>query len=449
MKLFGGSSSGKKNRSTPVNTNQSSQPPLSYYQNSPYREDYRNYPPQRGYQNPPQRGYQDIPPQRGYQNYQNPPPQRGGKKKKKGGKAALAVLLVLLILAGGAFAYWKITTKPPDTDVAPPSMGDGDKISDNDNSGETKQYQEERYYTLLVVGDDQEGGNTDTIMVVRFDTVDMKANVISIPRDTIINDSLSNKKINAVFHNLDGIESLKDEIEKISGVRPNNYIMVNTEVFMTVVDAMGGVDFYVPFDMDYDDWGDNDGADYYFGIHVKEGQQLLSGYDALGVFRWRHNTDYGGHQYANPDIDRIGMQHKLLMAIAEKAMSTRNVVTLMNIVSAVLDKCETDLSMGNIQWYIEKFLGMSLDNVEFGTAPTTGAMIQGKGQNPVAYVFLNVDEWMEMVNSSLNPYDTEIRKENCSIVYWTKDPALQGNFYYADPDSLATTDGKIVENNFL
>lgn len=438
MKLFGGSSSGKKNRNTPVNTNQASRPPLSYYQNSPYGGDYGDVFSQRGHQN--------VPPQRRYQNA--PPPRSGGKKKNKGGRAALTVLLILLLLVGGAFAYWKISTKPPDTNVAPPSIDDGNKISDNNSTDGEKTYQEERYYTLLVVGDDQEGGNTDTIMVVRFDTVDMKANVISIPRDTIVNDSLGNKKINAVFHNLDGIESLKDEIEKISGVRPNNYIMVNTEVFMTVVDAMGGVEFYVPFDMDYDDWGDNDGADYYFGIHVNEGLQTLNGYDALGVFRWRHNTDYSGHQYANPDIDRIGMQHQLLMAIAEKAMSTRNVVTLMNIVSAVLDKCETDLSMGNIQWYIEKFLGMSLANVEFGTAPTTGAMIQGKRYEN-AYVFLNVDEWIDMVNSSLNPYDTEIRKENCSIVYWTKEPIVQGGFYYADPDKLATTDGKTVENNFL
>ena len=69
------------------------------------------------------------------------------------------------------------------------------------------------------------------------------------------------------------------------------------------------------------------------------------------------------------------MQHELLMAIAGKAMSTKNVLTLMNIAKAVIDQCETDLTLGNIQWYIEEFLKMSMDNIEFFTMPTSGAWI--------------------------------------------------------------------------
>jgi len=354
----------------------------------------------------------------------------------------LTVFLVLALLCGGVFAYWKISTKPPDTGVKAPDNDDPVVVDDPGNDAPT--YQEERYYTLLVVGDDQEGGNTDTMMLVRFDTVDLTANVVSIPRDTIVNIPWNNKKINTVFHNADnGMESLKDEIEKISGIRPNNYILVNMEVFIDVVDAMGGVEFDVPFKMSYDDYNDQ----YVFTIHVEEGLQTLSGYDALGVFRWRQNNSWeGGHTYSNPDIDRIEMQHNLLMAIAEKAMSTRNVATLMNIAASVLDKCETDLSIGNIQWYVEKFMSMSLDNVNFFTVPTTGAFIECGARN--SYVFINVDEWLEIVNQYMNPYDNEIETDECSIVIWTEPPELIGYFYFVDYKSLTTTDGTPVNDNF-
>ncbi|MEG0035236.1 MAG: LCP family protein [Oscillospiraceae bacterium] len=355
------------------------------------------------------------------------------KKKGKAVKVILIILAVLVLIAGGVFAYWKISTRPPETD---PSTESAAPIKAT-----------QQYYSLLVVGDDQEGGNTDTIMLVRFDTVNMKVNVLSIPRDTLVNSTLGNKKINAVYHNLDGITSLMDAVEDIAGFRPNNYVVVDTNVFVKVVDAMGGVEFDVPFDMDYDDYADKDKdgiCEYVFTIHLKEGQQKLSGYDAMGVFRWRQNNNGSGHVYSNPDIERINTQHNLLMAIAGKAMSTKNVVTLTNIASAVLDKCVTDLTIGNIQWYIEQFLQMSMENIEFFTMPTTGAWI-----NKVAYVTINTDEWMEMVNANFNPYETEVKKENCSILYLAKPKELVNGQIYINSDDLDITDGSEINTNFI
>lgn len=363
----------------------------------------------------------------------NTAPARKPPKKKGGGWLIALLVIILLLLA--ALVYWKLFSKPVNNDDAPNLSGE-----------DVEDYEEERYYTLLVVGDDQEGGNTDTIMLLRLDTVSMKVNVVSIPRDTLVNSPLGNKKINAIYHNLDGVESLMDEVKDVTGFRPNNYVVVNTDVFVEVVDAMGGVDFYVPFDMNYDDYHDyeSDGIiDYVFTIHVNEGQQTLSGYDALGVFRWRQNNNYEGHVYANPDIERIDMQHKLLMAIAEKAMSTHDISVLYNIASAVLPKCETDLTMANIAWYATKFLQMSMDNIEFFTMPTTGGMVY-----KTSYVTVNVDDWLEMVNNYLNPYDRMVTREDCDLVYYTAAPTVVSGMYYLDADSFVSTKGEPVENNF-
>ncbi len=365
-------------------------------------------------------------------------PAKNPKKKRQGW---LIALLVVVLAALAVFLYWKITTRPPES---------GSSQQEPGTQAQTPSSAEDRYYTTLVVGDDQEGGNTDTIMLVRFDTVEMKVNAVSIPRDTLVNSSLGNKKINAIYHNLDGMESLMDAVESITGSRPDNYIMVDTDVFVDVVDAMGGIDFDVPFDMNYDDYADKnlDGTiDYVFTIHVNAGQQKLSGYDALGVFRWRQNNPgAGGHVYTNPDIQRIEMQHNLLKAIAGKAMNTRNAATLMKIVSAVLDKCQTDLKIGNIQWYVEKFLQMSMENIEFFTMPTTGAMI--KSNRDVAYVMINVDEWLDMVNKNFNTTGKDITREDCAIVYWTNPSDPVNGQYRPKTSDLATTDGSEMNTNF-
>ncbi|NLV85655.1 MAG: LCP family protein [Clostridiales bacterium] len=361
----------------------------------------------------------------------------GGSAAKKGLRGFVTALLIVAFIAGCGFAYWKITTKPPEgqTDISP------------DANDDAPTYKLERYYTILVVGDDQKGGNTDTIMLVRYDTQEMKVNVLSIPRDTLVNSPLANKKINAVYHNLGGMDALMEEVSELTGYRPNNYMLVDTEVFTKVVDAMGGVDFYVPFDMDYDDYHDenNDGViDYVFTIHVEEGQQTLSGYDALGVFRWRQNNNGAGHVYMNPDIERIDMQHDLLMAIAEKAMNTKNVLTLMNIAKAVIDQCETDLSLGNIQWYFEEFLKMSMDNIDFFTMPTNGAWIY-----KTAYVTIEVDPWLQMLNESFNVLDRGLTREDVGILYVGRQIDLKNGQLYVEPDDLACTNGTEIDKNFL
>ena len=360
-----------------------------------------------------------------------PAPERPPKKK---GKGWLIALLIIAVLAAAGYAYWTFFAKPAENEA--PDLS-GDQIAD---------YDEERYYTLLVVGDDQQGGNTDTIMLLRMDTKELKVNVVSIPRDTLVNSSLNNKKINAIYHNLDGVESLMDEVEDITGFRPNNYVVVNTDVFVDVVNAMGGVDFYVPFDMDYDDYADHDEdgvCEYIFTIHVKEGQQTLYGYDAMGVFRWRQNNNGAGHVYGNPDIERIEMQHNLLMAIASKAMATRDAKTLMNIASAVLPECKTDLTLANIGWYATKFLQMDMSNIEFFTMPTTGTMIKNG-----SYVTINVDEWIDMVNANFNPFDRMVTKEDCGIVYYTQEPSLIGGQYHMDPQYFAVTNGEEMESKW-
>lgn len=366
---------------------------------------------------------------------------REAPEPKKKGRGWLTALLVILVIVGLAFAYWTITTAPPDTLGNLPSDPNATPLLTD-----TPEREIGRYYTLLVVGIDQLNANTDTIMLVRYDAVEYKANIISIPRDTLVNVSYPVKKINAVYSYAqgkgeDGIQALMDAVEGICGFRPDSYVCINTEVFKTSIDTLGGVFFEVPVDMNYDDYSDqnNDGVtDYVFSIHVQKGYQLLNGENALGVFRFRQNND--GTGYAMGDIERLETQHALIKAVAQQGLQLKNITKLIEIAGIVYNDSETNMTNGNLQWYASEFLKMSMEDINISTMPTTGAWING-----LAYVTINKDEWLTIVNGQLNPMKNPMSAEDCSIVC-QKNP--ESDKYAATPGNYFTTDGSEVTMNF-
>lgn len=58
-----------------------------------------------------------------------------------------------------------------------------------------------------------------------------------------------------------------EAVENLTGINIDYYITVKTSALIEIVDAIGGVDFDVPINMDYDD----DTQDLH--IHLKAGQQ--------------------------------------------------------------------------------------------------------------------------------------------------------------------------------
>ena len=289
-----------------------------------------------------------------------PPPEKK-KGGKKGWKIFGIVLLVLAVLAACAFAYWKFTTKPPETGAQ--TSQSPDETEQPVNIKDNGEREIGRYYTLLLVGKDAIGANTDTIMLMRYDAVENKLNVYSIPRDTLVDVPYSVKKINGVYFQTKngkqgGIEALMDEVEDISGFRPDNYVVVDVKVVQQVIDTLGGVDFNVPVNMDYDDPTPNQDLH----IHINAGMQHLNGENFVKVFRFRAT-------YAMGDIDRLNVQHDLIKAAVTQWLKLGNVDKLFAAAKILVQNAETDLSYGNMQWYAQEFMKMNADSISLATMP--------------------------------------------------------------------------------
>lgn len=349
------------------------------------------------------------------------------KKKKRGRRRALIVICAIVLAICAALAVYAIWERPPEV-AAPPAANSNSSTVPNapsngdtpDNSGAAPEddlevlapeiafdsEHAEGVYTMLVVGRDYASNSTDTIMLARFDTVAHKIDVVNIPRDTMVNITWATtpKKINAVFPGYtnsgrDGLEGLRQHVQNLLGFDVDCYAVVTLRAVEDAVNAIGGIYFDVPQDMDYDD------GEQYFHVHLKQGYQLLNGYETLGVFRYRHG-------YANGDLDRIQVQQNLLKAIASQMLSLGNIPNLSEVIKIVVDNVDTNLSAANIAWFLRQFLQCDMDSISFSTVPTASSCYIGG----VSYVSIDVPAWIDMVNEKLNPYADPITQNNVNIL---------------------------------
>ena len=327
----------------------------------------------------------------------------------------LVAFLTLAVLAVGAYAGYRVWAKAPETEQGglndytteqPEESGVAAEAPDSAAS------HRDGVYTFLISGIDVVGYHNDTNLVGMFDTVNGKLNIVSLPRDMLVNVNLNIKKINQPYaaaknNNQDATAALLDTVSDILGYEVDMYAFVNIEAAAEIVDAIGGVYFDIPYDMDWD----APDQDPPLHIHIKAGPQTLDGENFVNAMRFRMSND-GSHTYAGGDIQRIEFQHELLMAFAEQALQFGNIANIGEIYSAVMENTETNVSLGNIMFLLEQFLKLDGEDISFHTIPNRmDGMING-----LNYVMPLIDDWVVMLNEYLNPFDVEITKENLNMI---------------------------------
>lgn len=328
---------------------------------------------------------------------------RPAKKRKSRAERLTVTLLSLLFLAAAGVAVVKYLVRPPEpVENDPPQetgQDGGEEQADGgaeviSNGRERKQY----CYTILLSGIDNDAGGSDTNILMRFDAVNKTIDLVSLPRDTLMRNG---HKLNYSYAK-GGTQMLRDEIAALLGIPVDFSVSVDLKGFIELVDQIGGVDFDVPINMDYDDPYQD------LHIHFQKGMQHLDGQQAMEVVRFRHNND--GTGYGTEDIGRIGTQQAFLKAVAQKLLKAENVPAMAEV---FLKYVKTDLTLGNLVWLGNEALNMGgMDAVSFHTLPGDGT---GFYKGASVYV-LDADAMLELVNSALNPYAEDISAEDMDIL---------------------------------
>ena len=237
---------------------------------------------------------------------------------------------------------------------------------------------EGRVFTILLCGVDTRGSsitnsNSDTNILMTINRDTHQILMISTPRDYYVPLSISGGVKDKLTHSgAYGVDVTMDTLEMLYGVNVEDYIRINFDGFIDVIDALGGISVYsdcdfVAFDNDVTNLGD-------YPFH--QGYNEVDGAHALLFARERH-------AFAEGDRQRGKNQMAVIEAMIDKALSPqilKNYTNIWNEVSdcvvtsmeydEIADFVKTQLSEGT-KWDIQKYSVTGFDLMT--TAYSTGS----------------------------------------------------------------------------
>jgi LCP family protein required for cell wall assembly len=205
---------------------------------------------------------------------------------------------------------------------------------------------------LLVLGVDRRGSETgpartDTILVVTLDSAEHSAGTLSIPRDLWV--SIPGKgegRINTAYfwgeqeeYPGGGPGLAVAAVENLLGTSMDNYVCVDFQAFVGMVDLLGGLDICVPEPISDPTYPD--GSFGYDPLYIEAGCQHFDGALALKYARTRHSE--------RGDFDRASRQQQALEAVLEKlgqqALGPELILRAPTMWGLFRKSVETDLSV--------------------------------------------------------------------------------------------------------
>lgn len=246
-------------------------------------------------------------------------------------------------------------------------------------------------FTVLVVGLDRRPGETglayrtDTMMLISIDPATNSIGILSIPRDLYVevpgyselqrvNSPMVLGELRQVGY---GPELMKQTVQYNLGIRVHDYVAADFNTFITIVDAIGGIDIDVPYAI-----SDPEYPDMYYGydpFYIRAGRQHLDGATALKYARTRHGDN---------DFARAERQQAVIYAIRDKILSfnmlPQLIVQAPTIWNAIQSGISTGLSFEQIlqlAWYLKDIptenirTGVIGPNYTIGYSTSQGASV--------------------------------------------------------------------------
>ncbi len=235
---------------------------------------------------------------------------------------------------------------------------------------------------ILLMGTDKEGLRSDVMMLIMVRPSVSTVDVLSIPRDSLVTINGDAHKINSALGI--GKEKLSiQKVEEITGIKIDHYATISFEGFKNIIDILGGVDFNVPQNMDYEDPSQD------LFIHLKAGQQHLDGKKAEQLVRFRG--------YPTADEGRIKAQQAFLKEIFRQKLTPSLITKAPQIASQIAKHVKTDIPIGDLPKY--GALASKLDESSLSTHQLPGG---AQMISKISYYVINKAETRALVQEIKN-----------------------------------------------
>ena len=146
-----------------------------------------------------------------------------------------------------------------------------------------------------IQGNSTSGFNYDVIIVVSYNFKTQESAMISIPRDSYIYNTCTNKRDKITHSGWYGADCLTSTLTKFLDIPINHYMLIDFEGMMDVVDSLGGVEIDVPQRIEEQD----SQRSFENLIILEPGLQKLNGEEALAFLRHRKTLSDGATGRSN------------------------------------------------------------------------------------------------------------------------------------------------------
>ncbi|MFC1412150.1 LCP family protein [Streptacidiphilus sp. N1-12] len=256
--------------------------------------------------------------------------------------------LVLVCAGAGGYLFWRLNNNIRTVDISGALGTDRPEESTGAMN------------ILLLGSDSRSGGNgklaggatdgtarSDTAMVIHVNQAHDHADIVSIPRDTLVSRpacvsaqgggtvAASDSAMFNSAYEVGGPACAVKTVELMTGLRMDHYVELDFSGFAKLIDALGGVTVTTTVDIN-----DTDS-----GLHLKAGTTKLNGTEALAFVRTRHGVGDGS------DLGRIGLQQQMMKSILTKIQGMgllTDPAKMIGIADTATSALTTDSQLGSV-----------------------------------------------------------------------------------------------------
>ena len=276
------------------------------------------------------------------------------KKRKIIGIVILAVILLIVGVYGSIiWKFYKDTVDIVPADEVDPKAKSV-KIAEADQK-------DDEVYNVLLVGTDSRDpnsdmGRSDSMMLVSFNKKENKSTVVSFLRDSLVDiDGYGKSRLGHTYA-YGGVGLTINTINKTYDLDIQNYITINFENLVGIIDEIGGVKVYIS----------EEEAEYYRqnGMpNIESGDVILTGSQALAHAR---NRTLGS------DFERTRRQRSVMYGIYRKVMEDKDPSSILSLINYCMNQVETNMSVTEIYDMAKDVLAVDNLKMQQASLPQDG-----------------------------------------------------------------------------
>ena len=306
---------------------------------------------------------------------------------------------------------YKVNVQPPvelDTDapeLQPP-------VSKNDSN----------IFNIVLIGLDETTDKTDTVMLLSINTVERRASLLSIPKDTYVSGNYELPKLNEIYRESKdskrGLEAIVESVRGMFGFRPDYYYLLDESALTAALELTGGLSFTVPSEPDYS--------------ALSAGTKTLQGGDAIKLLCYRDD-------FEEIETDSAQVQRQFILVILDALVSRQE--TILEDAQKLAAASTTDMTANELAYF-----GYLLKDASFTSS--FSRVLPGETVKIGDTSFYQVDtkEALDMINDNFNPLPRALTTYNLNFRQKTGS-STEGNYSpFGFPTKRTTTEEETEES---